>query len=168
MITNFSGIIEVRLLPIYLCYQRVFYMSAMFPEEPTPGQTGIILQNIYATLQEVKNDMATREFVDAKFGSFSDRITRVEGDVKKLSDEQAKGTQELKNMITDRVNQVIADFDEEKEELNRRIDNIIGEKNEADKSKRARTISITLAVIAAGLSLIVSVASAIIVNTLTP
>ena len=143
-------------------------MSPSLPEEPTPGQTGIILQNIYNTLQEVKKDMATREFVDAKFGSFNDRVTRLEDDVKKLSGEQSKSTQELKDMITDRISQVIADLDEEKQELNDRIDSIIGEKNEAERSKRARTISITLAVIAAGLSLIVSVVSAIIVNTLTP
>jgi Mg2+ and Co2+ transporter CorA len=143
-------------------------MPALLPEEPTPGQTGVILQNIYHTLQEVKKDMATREFVDAKFGSFNDRVTRLEDDVKKLSGEQSKSTQELKDMITDRISQVIADLDEEKSELNSRIDSMIGERNEAERSKRARTISITLAVIAAGLSLVVSVVSAIIVNTLTP
>ena len=141
---------------------------SVLPEEPTPGQTGVILQNIYETLQEVKQTMATRDFVDAKFGSFNDRVTRLEDDVKKLGEEQTKSTQELKNMITDRVSQVIADLDEEKLELNQRIDSIIGEKAEAERSRRARTISITLAVIAAGLSLIVSVVSAIIVNTLTP
>lgn len=142
-------------------------MSAL-PEEPTPGQTGVILQNIYETLQEVKQTMATRDFVDAKFGSFNDRVTRLEDDVKKLSDEQSKSTQELKNMITDRVSQVIADLDEEKSELNQRIDSIIGEKADAERSRRARTVSITLAVIAAGLSLIVSIVSAVIINTLTP
>jgi septal ring factor EnvC (AmiA/AmiB activator) len=143
-------------------------MSAMFPEEPTPGQTGVILQSIYDTLQDVKKNMATREFVDTKFGSFNDRVTRLEDDVKKLGEEQNKNTQELKDMITDRVNQVIADFDEEKSELNRRIDDIIGERSELEKSKRARNISITLAIIAASLSLIVSVVSAVIVNSLIP
>ena len=143
-------------------------MSALLPEEPTPGQTGVILQNIYQTLQEVKQTMATRDFVDAKFGSFNDRVTRLEDDVKKLSDEQSKSTQELKNMITDRVSQVIADLDEEKSELNQRIDSIIGEKADAERSRRARTVSITLAVIAAGLSLIVSIVSAVVINTLTP
>lgn len=141
---------------------------SVLPEEPTPGQTGVILQNIYQTLQEVKQTMATRDFVDAKFGSFNDRVTRLEDDVKKLSDEQSKSTQELKNMITDRVSQVIADLDEEKSELNQRIDSIIGEKADAERSRRARTVSITLAVIAAGLSLIVSIVSAVIINTLTP
>jgi predicted nucleic acid-binding Zn-ribbon protein len=143
-------------------------MSAMFPEEPTPGQTGVILQSIYDTLQDVKKNMATREFVDTKFGSFNDRVTRLEDDVKKLGEEQNKNTQELKDMITDRVNQVIADFDEEKSELNRRIDDIIGERSELAKHKRSRTVSITVAIIAASLSLIVSVVSAVIVNSLIP
>ena len=141
---------------------------SVLPEEPTPGQTGVILQNIYETLQEVKQTMATRDFVDAKFGGFNDRVTRLEDDVKKLGEEQTKSTQELKNMITDRVSQVIADLDEEKLELNQRIDSIIGEKADAERSRRARTVSITLAVIAAGLSLVVSIVSAIIINTLTP
>lgn len=141
---------------------------SVLPEEPTPGQTGVILQNIYETLQEVKQTMATRDFVDAKFGSFNDRVTRLEDDVKKLGEEQTKSTQELKNMITDRVSQVIADLDEEKSELNQRIDSIIGEKADAERSRRARTVSITLAVVAAGLSLIVSIVSAVIINTLTP
>lgn len=143
-------------------------MSATFPEEPTPGQTGIILQNIYDTLQDVKKNMATREFVDTKFGSFNDRVTRLEDDVKKLGEEQTRGTQELKDMITDRVNQVIADFDEEKAELNKRIDDILGDKEEGEKSRKARTVGVYMAILGAGLSLVISIASAIIINSLTP
>lgn len=143
-------------------------MSATFPEEPTPGQTGIILQNIYDTLQDVKKNMATREFVDTKFGSFNDRVTRLEDDVKKLGEEQTRGTQELKDMITDRVNQVIADFDEEKAELNKRIDDILGDKEEGEKSRKARSVGVYMAILGAGLSLIISIASAIIINSLTP
>lgn len=143
-------------------------MPAKLPEEPTPGQTGIILQNIYDTLQEVKQGMATKDFVDGKFGSFNDRVTRIEDDVRKLGEEQTKNTQELKDMITDRVNQVIADFDEEKAELNRRIDDIIVSKQDTEKQRKARTIGIYMAVLGAGLSLLVSIATAIIVNTFTP
>jgi vacuolar-type H+-ATPase subunit I/STV1 len=143
-------------------------MSASFPEEPTPGQTGVILQSIYDMLQDVKTNMATREFVDTRFGTFNDRVTRLEDDVKKLGEDHNKNTQELKTMITERVNQVIADFDEEKEELHKRIDNIIGERLELERTKKARTISITVAIVAAGLSLIVSVISALIVNSFIP
>jgi septal ring factor EnvC (AmiA/AmiB activator) len=142
-------------------------MSAL-PEEPTPGQTGIILQNIYDTLREVKKDMATRDFVDGKFGSFNDRATRIEDDMKKLGEDNSKNTQELKTMITDRVNQVIADFDEEKEQLNRRIDDIIVNKADSEKQRKARTIGVYMAIFGAALSLIVSVATVLIVNTFNP
>ena len=143
-------------------------MPAALPEEPTPGQTGIILQNIYETLQEVKKTMATRDFVDGKFGSFNDRVTRLEDDMKKLGEDHTKNTQELKDMITDRVNQVIADFDEEKDELNRRIDDIIITKQEVEKQRKSRTIAVYMAVFGAGLSLIVSVVTALIVNSFNP
>lgn len=143
-------------------------MPATLPEEPTPGQTGIILQNIYDTLREVKKDMATRDFVDGKFGSFNDRVTRIEDDMKKLGEDHTKNTQELKTMITDRVNQVIADFDEEKEELNRRIDDILTNKEASEKQRKARTIGVYMAIFGAGLSLLVSVITALIVNSLTP
>ena len=143
-------------------------MPAMFPEEPTPGQTGVILQNIYDTLREVKSTMATREFVDTKFGTFNDRVTRLEGDMKKLSDDHARGNRELKNMITDRINQVIADFDEESAELNRRIDEILEDKEEDAKQRKTRSIGIIMAILGAGLSLIVSIASAIIISNINP
>jgi septal ring factor EnvC (AmiA/AmiB activator) len=143
-------------------------MPAVMPEEPTPGQTGIILQNIYETLQEVKKTMATRDFVDGKFGSFNDRVTRLEDDMKKLGEEHSRNTQELKDMITDRVNQVIADFDEEKDELNRRIDDIIVSKQDLEKQRKARTIGVYMAIFGATLSLIVSVVTALIVNSINP
>lgn len=143
-------------------------MPAVMPEEPTPGQTGIILQNIYETLQEVKKTMATRDFVDGKFGSFNDRVTRLEDDMKKLGEEHSKNTQELKDMITDRVNQVIADFDEEKDELNRRIDDIIVSKQDLEKQRKARAIGVYMAIFGATLSLIVSIVTALIVNSINP
>jgi len=143
-------------------------MPAMFPEEPTPGQTGVILQSIYDTLQEVKSTMATREFVDTKFGTFNDRVTRLENDMKKLGEEQARNTRELKTMITDRINQVIADFDEESAELNRRIDEIIEDKEENAKQRKTRSVGIIMAILGAGLSLIVSIVSAIIISNLVP
>lgn len=143
-------------------------MPAMFPEEPTPGQTGVILQNIYDTLQEVKSTMATREFVDTKFGTFNDRVTRLEGDMKKLSEDNTRNTRELKNMITDRINQVIADFDEESAELNRRIDEILEDKEDDAKQRKTRSIGIFMAILGASLSLAVSIVSAIIISNINP
>jgi ribosome-associated translation inhibitor RaiA len=143
-------------------------MSTMFPEEPTPGQTGVILQNIYNTLQEVKLGMATREFVNTKFDGFSDRVERLEADLNRVALEQAKSIQELKNMVTDRINQVILDLNEENKELHLRIDDILDEKEESERSKKTRSIAVTLALIGAGLSLLVSVIQQLIISRIIP
>jgi hypothetical protein len=134
------------------------------PDSPTPGETKLVLDSILETLQEVKSKMATKDFVDNKFGLFNDRVQRLEADVRKIHDNSTRSTQELKNMITERVNQVIADFDEESELINGRIDNIIGGQQETEKQKKTRVLSVYMAVFGALLSLIVSLTTAFIVN----
>ena len=88
--------------------------------------------------------------------------------MKKLRDDSARSTTELKTMITDRIEAVIADFDEEQLELHKRIDDIVLTKEEMEKQRRARSVGVYMAILGAGLSLLVSIATAIIVNTLTP
>lgn len=134
------------------------------PDSPTPGETKLVLDSILETLRQVKSEMATKDFVDTKFGSFNDRVQRIEQDVKKIHENSTRSTQELKNMITERINQVIADFDEESELLNSRIDDIIEGREETEKQRRARIVTIYMAVFGAILSLIVSLTTAAIVN----
>jgi len=134
------------------------------PDSPTPGETKLVLDSILETLQEVKSKMATKDFVDNKFGLFNDRVQRLEVDVRKIHDNSTRSTQELKNMITERINQVIADFDEESELINERIDNIIEGQQETQKQKKTRVLSVYMAVFGALLSLIVSLTTAFIVN----
>jgi hypothetical protein len=134
------------------------------PDSPTPGETKLVLDSILETLRQVKSEMATKDFVDNKFGSFNDRVQRIETDVRKIHENSARSTQELKNMITERINQVIADFDEESDLINSRIDNIIGNQEETIKQRRTRALSIYMAVFGALLSLIVSLTTAFIVN----
>lgn len=138
------------------------------PSEPTPGETKLVLDSILETLRDVKSDMATKEFVSNKFTVFNDRVERIETDMKKLSADTVRATDELKVMITDRINQVISDFDEEQLELHKRIDDIVLTKEEMDKQRKARSVGVYMAILGAGLSLLVSIATAIIVNTLTP
>lgn len=138
------------------------------PKEPTPGETKLVLDSILETLRDVKTEMATKDFVSTKFVSFNGRVERIESDMKQLRDDSARSTTELKTMITERINQVIADFDEEKSELNKRIDSILEEKNDIARSKRGRTVAITLALIGAGLSLLVSVIQQAIISRLIP
>lgn len=137
------------------------------PDSPTPGETKLVLDTILETLREVKSKMATKDFVDSKFTSFNDRVDRIETDVKKIHQDSTRSTGELKKMITERINQVIADFDEESVIINTRIDQIIESKEETEKEKKARIIYVYMAVFGAVLSLIVSVTTAALVNGLS-
>jgi len=143
-------------------------MPMEVPSEPTPGETKLVLDSILEMLRDVKKDMATREFVSTKFSAFNDRVDRLESDMQRLHEETTKATGELKTIITDRINQVIADFDEENAEIHKRIDSIIISKEELDKQRRTRTIGVYMAIFGAGLSLLVSVVTAIIVNSINP
>lgn len=134
------------------------------PDSPTPGETKLVLDSILETLHQVKSEMATKDFVDNKFGLFNDRVQRIETDVRQMNENSTRSTQELKNMITERINQVIADFDEESESINSRIDNIIEGQQETQKQKKTRVLSVYMAVFGALLSLIVSLTTAFIVN----
>lgn len=134
------------------------------PDSPTPGETKLVLDSILETLREVKSGMATKDFVDSKFSTFNDRVHRIETDVKKIHQDSERSTQELKNMITERINQVIADFDEESELINSRIDQIVETREENEKDKKSRVIYMYMAIFGAILSLIVSVTTAAIVN----
>jgi len=142
-------------------------MNMQVPNSPTPGETKLVLDTILETLREVKSKMATKDFVDSKFTSFNDRVERIESDVKKIHEDSTRSTGELKKMITDRINQVIADFDEESVIINTRIDQIIESKEETEKEKRARIVYVYMAVLGAILSLIVSVTTAAIVSGLS-
>jgi uncharacterized protein (UPF0335 family) len=142
-------------------------MNMQVPDSPTPGETKLVLDTILETLREVKSKMATKDFVDSKFTSFNDRVERIESDVKKIHQDSTRSTGELKKMITDRINQVIADFDEESVIINTRIDQILESKAETEKEKRARLIYVYMAVFGAVLSLIVSVTTAALVNGLS-
>ena len=143
-------------------------MSMEVPSEPTPGETKLVLDSILETLRDVKSDMATKEFVGNKFTVFNDRVERIETDMTKLNADTVRATDELKLMITDRINQVVSDFDEEQLELHKRIDDIIMTKEELEKQRRGRSLAVYMAILGAGLSLLVSIATAIIVNSITP
>jgi len=134
------------------------------PDTPTPGETKLVLDTILETLRAVKSDMATKDFVDNKFTSFNDRVQRIENDVRKISEDSTRSTRELKSIITERINQVLLDFDEESAVLNTRIDNIVQSREEIEKEKRSRVVYVYMAVLGAVLSLIVSLTTAAIVT----
>lgn len=143
-------------------------MSFPADRDPTPGELRIMFETIMSSLREVKDTMATKEFVNTKFDSHNERMTRLENDLKAWELESSKNQNTLRTELTEKIRESNEEGIADHRELHERIDGLIEEKTDLEKSKRARTISITLAVVAAGLSLIVSIASAVIINTLIP
>ena len=136
--------------------------------DPTAGELRIMFENIMTALRDVKETMATKEFVNAKFDSHNERRTRLEEDVKIWVLDSTRVTADLKSDLLDRIRESNQEGEAEHKEINSRIDEIEIAKSELDKQRRARNVAITLSVVGASLSLVVSIASAIIINTLIP
>lgn len=51
-------------------------------DDPTPGELRIMFDNLLKGIDDIGNRMATKEFVNAKFDAFLDRVKRVEEDQK--------------------------------------------------------------------------------------
>jgi hypothetical protein len=136
--------------------------------DPTAGELRIMFENIMTALRDVKETMATKEFVNAKFDSHNERMTRLEEDVKIWVLDSTRVTADLKSDLLDRIRESNQEGEAEHKEINSRIDEIEIAKSELDKQRRARNVAITLSVVGASLSLVVSIASAIIINTLIP
>lgn len=143
-------------------------MSVQVPDEPTPGETKIVLDGILGTLNEIRSTQATQEFVSLKFEALNDRVDRIERDSKNIRIEHAASSTELKSLITDRINALTVDFDEELKKTNKRIDDIIERSAMSDRERRNRTIGISMALFGALLSLIVSVTNSIINSQIVP
>ena len=136
--------------------------------DPTPGELRIMFENIMNALRDVKDTMATKEFVNAKFDSHNERMTRLEEDVKIWVIDSTKLHADLKADLIDRIRESNNEGIEEHKELHERIDAILTEKSELEKNKRGRTVAITLALIGAGLSLLVSIIQQTIINNILP
>jgi uncharacterized protein (UPF0335 family) len=54
----------------------------MAADDPTPGELRIMISNVIGLLSDIKSEMATKEFVNAKFDAFLDRMNRLEQDHK--------------------------------------------------------------------------------------
>lgn len=54
----------------------------MAADDPTPGELRIMIGNVLSLLGDIREQMATKEFVNAKFDAFRDRMNRLEQDHK--------------------------------------------------------------------------------------
>ena len=51
-------------------------------DDPTPGELRIMFDNMLTMLGDIRAQMATKEFVNAKFDAFHDRVSRLKQDQK--------------------------------------------------------------------------------------
>lgn len=143
-------------------------MTFPIDRDPTPGELRIMFETIMASLREVKETMATKEFVNAKFDTYNERISRLESDVKSLELETAKTQTKISRDFNDSLRDYREQSTAEHNEIHARFEEIEVAKLDLDKQKKSRTVALTLALFGATLSLIVSIASAVIINTLIP
>ena len=54
----------------------------MVDRDPTPGEINVRLDGILEMLREMRDTIATKEFVNAKFDGYNDRVSRLESDQK--------------------------------------------------------------------------------------
>lgn len=143
-------------------------MTFPVDRDPTPGELRIMFETIMSSLREVKETMATKEFVNAKFDTYNERMGRLESDLKKWELESSKSQSNLRQELLNNIRDHKQDNTTEHGELHSRIDEIEAAKLELDKHKRSRTLAITLSMVGAGLSLLVSIISAVVINSLIP
>jgi chromosome segregation ATPase len=127
-----------------------------------------MFETIMSSLREVKETMATKEFVNAKFDTYNERMGRLESDLKKWELESSKSQSNLRQELLNNIRDHKQDNTEEHADLHTRINEIEAAKLELDKHKRSRTLAITLSMVGAGLSLLVSIISAVVINSLIP
>jgi hypothetical protein len=143
-------------------------MTFPVDRDPTPGELRIMFETIMSSLREVKETMATKEFVNAKFDTYNERMGRLESDLKKWELESSKSQSNLRQELLNNIRDHKQDNTEEHADLHTRINEIEAAKLELDKHKRSRTLAITLSMVGAGLSLLVSIISAVVINSLIP
>jgi hypothetical protein len=56
-------------------------MVRMPEQDPTTRELYIMLSSILDTLKDMRENMSTRDFVDAKFSAFDARMARLESDI---------------------------------------------------------------------------------------
>lgn len=144
----------------------------MTERDPTSGELAIKLDNITTMLRDMRDAMATKEFVNTKFDAYNDRVGRLEGDVKEWVDTSTKAHTSLEAESKSRHGAAEALARNLHTEVNSRIDALEGEQKEQEKTIKAqrngRAQAITISVLGALLALIGSVVANGIIQGLFP
>jgi hypothetical protein len=124
-------------------------------DDPTPGELRLMIANVVDLLGDIKKDMATKEFVEAKFDAFRDRMNRLEEDHKDWvrtsteahvaldRDSKARHAETEKDLQALEV-KVFAALDKQKTSLGSRIDGITDEQRTGERElKQVRNGRVT-------------------------
>lgn len=118
--------------------------------EPTNGELKIMFTHIIDGQKEIKDNMATKEFVNAKFDSFNDRVMRVEQDVKEWIQTSTAAHVELDKDSKARQSEVRNEVDSVYSRLETQIKDIKVAQDAAEKDLRAvRTQRVNILLVAA-------------------
>lgn len=96
-------------------------------DDPTPGELRIMFDNLLKGIDDIGNRMATKEFVNAKFDAFLDRVKRVEDDLKEWTKVSTEAHVALDRDSKARHAETQADLDALDIKLHARIDKVKAE-----------------------------------------
>jgi hypothetical protein len=140
--------------------------------DPTPGELRIMFSNILDSLRDVKETMATKEFVNAKFDGYNDRVARLEVDVKDLSASSSAAHVKLDAESQARAANMHTEIDAKILIVNNRIDALEAEQKAQEgiikANRNSRVTGITIAVVGSVLSLIVGIIVNVVIRGLFP
>jgi hypothetical protein len=131
-----------------------------------------MFSNIIDSLRDVKDTMATKEFVNTKFDSYNDRVSRTEADVKEWIRTSTAAHVKLE---ADRISGDIALSGEIKESVKAVADKI--EALEADLKEQEKTLkaqrngraqAVTIAILGSILSVVGSIIASGVIRGLFP
>ena len=135
--------------------------------DPTPGELRVMLEHITRVLETMQAQMATREFVNLKFDSYNERITRLERDLKDSDIDNAKSVTELKKDVASQIRESDIERQSMSSDIHSRIDDIIEDqktqRRTIDGQRNSKNQAIGIAILGAVLSVIVGIITNIFV-----
>lgn len=148
----------------------------MIPKMPdrdlTTGELAIMLENVLAAIKDLKDSVATKEFVNAKFDSYNDRVARLEDDVKEMGKTSTAAHVKLDADSQARVDEAHTYTDKQVNVISSRLDALEAEQREQEKTLKAqrnqRAQGVTIAIIGSILSIVGSVVATAIIRGLFP
>lgn len=148
----------------------------MIPKMPdrdlTTGELAIMLDNILAAVKDLKDTVATKEFVNAKFDSQNDRVSRLENDVKDWTKTSTAAHVKLDSDSQARLEEAHTYADKQIANVSARVDALEAEQHAQEQTlkqqRNQRAQAITIAVIGSILSVVGSVIATAIIRGLFP